>query len=134
MLQRELQGPACGLPDGLGRRGLVAHGGGRAPWTVVFQPGGGLEPSCLNRTVRVIPVDDLVQGAENLRPWCPHLQTVGVARLGGREDEILALLARMGVSRITGLAQVAWPPPWWHHDGTGPLQGLVRWTDVEGVE
>jgi hypothetical protein len=26
---------------------------------------------------------------------------------------------------------MAWPPPWWHHDGHPPLGELLRWCDLE---
>jgi hypothetical protein len=112
-------------------RSEVFHGGPDAPWTVLYQPEGSIEPSCLNRTVRVIPVEGFSGAAELLRPWAAYLQTVGVARLGPDEAEALEGLARMGVNRITDLGDVPWPPPWWHQDGTDPLRSMVRWTDVE---
>lgn len=116
-------------------KGFVLHGGGEAPWTVLFQPHGQVEPSCLNRTVRVIPVPELKEGLVLLKGWGPQLQTVGVAGLGKGREEILEALAAMGVSRIAPLGGVPWPPPWWHHDGEGPLRSLVRWTDLEeGVD
>ena len=40
-------------------------------------------------------------------------------------------LASIGASRVTSLSDAPWPPPWWHHDGGGPLRSLVRWTDLE---
>jgi hypothetical protein len=115
----------------LAGRGAVRHGGTEAPWTVFFAPGGRLEPSCLNRTVRVIPVGDAAHALAAMDSWRPYLQTVGVAGLGDREQAVAEYLARLGASRITMMDAVPWPPPWWHHDGEGPLRSLVRWTDVE---
>ena len=43
-------------------------------------------------------------------------------------------MARLGVSRIAPMEKVPWPPSWWHHDGSGPLRDLVRWTDLESGE
>lgn len=121
------------LEEGFGEV-VVHHGGDKAPWTVLFLPGGTAEPSCLNRTVRVVPVDTLQEAVSALRSWVPYLQTVGVAGLEGRVSEVVESLARLGVTRISSLGEVPWPRPWWHHDGFGPLQELVRWTDVEGVD
>jgi hypothetical protein len=129
---QQLRG-AAELGEGLGE-GVVHHGGEEAPWTVLFLPAGAVEPSCLNRTVRVLPVDTVQEALSALKEWTPYLQTVGVAGLEGRTAEVLEELARLGVSRIPKLEGVPWPRPWWHHDGSGPLQDLVRWTDVEGVE
>jgi hypothetical protein len=114
-------------------RGRIFHGGADAPWTVLYEPGGRLQPSCLHRTVRVIPVQNLTDVIPQLRPWAAHLQTVGVAGLGSDREEILGGLTRLGVTRVAQMEGIPWPPPWWHHDGTGPLQALVRWTDVEGA-
>jgi len=115
-------------------RSVIHHGGAEAPWTVLVGAEGELTPSCLNRTVRVFPVDDLLEVPAKLQAWEPFLQTVGLAGSPDQEPELRESLARMGVSRISDLSAVPWPPPWWHHDGGGPLQGLVRWTDVEEGE
>ncbi|MGW8264880.1 MAG: acyl-CoA reductase [Longimicrobiales bacterium] len=128
---QQLRGEAE-VEESLGR-GRVFHGGADAPWTVLFDPPGGLEPSCLNRTVRVLPVEDVKDVLSLLKPWKSHLQTIGVAGLGDRRAGFLDGLVEMGVSRVAELEGIPWPPPWWHHDGSGPLHSLVRWTDAEGV-
>ncbi len=112
-------------------RGRVLHGGKTAPWTVLYQPGGEVQPTCLNRSVRVIPVGSWQDAVERLRPWRPHLQTVGLAGWEGQEGRVMETLAALGVSRVTSFSRVPWPPAWWHHDGTGPLRTLIRWTDRE---
>jgi hypothetical protein len=125
---QQLRGEAE-IQEALGR-GFVRHGGEEGPWTVLFQPGQLVVPSCLNRTVRVIPVADLEDGLERLEDWEDHLQTVCVA--GVEEDShALEALVTMGVSRIVSFRGAPWPLPWWHHDGEGPLRSLVRWTDLE---
>jgi len=121
---------AAELNEGMGV-GVVHHGGKDGSWTVLFLPKGHVEPSCLNRTVRVIPVNQLEDALEILKEWAPYLQTVGVAGLGEGMPEVRESLARLGVSRISSLGEVPWPKPWWRHDGSGPLNDLVRWTDVE---
>jgi hypothetical protein len=117
------------IAEGLGE-GEVHHGGDAAPWTVAFLPSGVVEPSCLNRNIRVIPVETLDHAIQALKPWAPYLQTVGVAGLSVVAPRIMEDLARLGVSRIVGLPEMPWPVSWWHHDGSGPLQDLVRWTDA----
>jgi hypothetical protein len=112
-------------------RGEVFHGGSQSPWTVIYQPAGSVEASCLNRTVRVIAVEGVREAEALLRPWAPYLQTVGVARLGREREKVLESFARLGVSRVTGLGGIPWPPAWWHEDGVDPLRSLVRWMDIE---
>jgi len=118
------------LGEGSGN-GVVHHGGEGACWTVLYRTGGDIEPSCLNRTVTVLAVDTVQDALSMLEEWVPYLQTVGVAGLEGRKVEVIEKLARLGVSRVSSLGGTPWPRPWWHHDGFGPLQDLVRWTDVE---
>jgi len=120
------------MEESLGR-GAVFHGGSEAPWTVFFHPDGKLEPSCLSRTVKVIPIPTLKHAMDLLKPWAPFLQTVGAAGLGQERKELLDGLGRLGVTRVTGFGDLPWPPPWWHHDGSGPLRSLLRWVDVEGL-
>jgi hypothetical protein len=128
---QQLRG-ASELAESLGE-GMVLHGGNRAPWTVVFDPGGSPEPSCLSRVVRVLPVAEVGEALAGLRDWTPFLQTVGLEGFGERTPDLEERLARLGVSRIVPFSSVPWPETWWHHDGSGPLLDLVRWTDVEGM-
>ena len=121
---------AAELAEGLGR-GWVRHGAGLAPWTVTVLQDEPLMPSCLNRVVRVIPVEDGLRAVDLLEPWARFLQSVGVEGFGDRGADLEDRLARMGVSRIVSLAAQPWPDAWWHHDGGSPLRDLVRWTDAE---
>ena len=99
---QQLRG-ASELSEAMGES-VVIHGGKKGPWTVVYEPGGAVEPSCLHRTVRVIPVDSVYESVSALARWTPHLQTVGVVGLGEERALILERLARLGVSRISTLA------------------------------
>jgi hypothetical protein len=81
--------------------------------------------------VRVRPVSDMRLAAAELEALGPHLQTIGHAGLDGRLESVAAALARLGASRIVPLARMSFPPPWWLHDGRGPLRDLVRWSEVE---
>lgn len=100
-------------------------------YTVLYEPGPGFTLSCLNRVVRVTPLRRLEDLADHLHPWKDRVQTVGLAGIGGRLPALAELLGRLGVSRIAELREMPWPPPWWHHDGRGPLRELLRWTDLE---
>jgi len=122
------------LLEGAGA-GRVVHGGAE-PWTVVLVGGasaglGGSLPG--GRFVTVRAVDHAAEVAAILEPFGPHLQTVAVAGLEPSGEEALArALGRIGASRLTPFAGAPFPPPWWHHDGRGPLVDLVRWVDWEG--
>ncbi len=109
---------------------VAVYSGGEAPWTVIYGPEPDFKASCLNRVVRVAPVRRLVDVVPHLVRVRRHLQTVAVAG-AGEAAELHESLARAGVLRITGFEAAPWPPPWWHHDGMGPLTTLVRWVDAE---
>jgi hypothetical protein len=100
-------------------------------WTVVFEPDATFEASCLNRVVRVKPVRDADEVAALVSEHAHLLQTVGVGASPERTEELAAAFGRLGASRVTALGRMAWPPPWWHHDGHPPLRDLVRWCDLE---
>lgn len=101
--------------------------------TVLYEPEGSAAPGCGHRVLRVVPVDDLDDLPGRIAPLREHLQTVGVTGVErARLDALAEELARAGALRITSMHDVPFPPPWWHHDGRGPLKALVRWIDVEG--
>lgn len=108
----------------------VYHGGG-APWTVAVEPDPGFRPSCLGRVVRIRPVEDLRDAVQELADVGRVLQTVALEGAGGRRAALAEALAAGGAVRITSFDRAPWPPPWWHHDGTGPLEALIRWVDLE---
>ena len=110
----------------------VHHGGSDASWTVVYEeePARGA-PVTLGRSVRVRPLADASELADVLEPVGRHLQSVAHAGLGGRIATIAAALGRVGASRVVPVDRVSFPPPWWLHDGRGPLRELVRWVEVE---
>src|SRR5690606_35413771 len=97
-------------------------------------PQGRLNASCTGRVVIVRPFRAVEELFERVSPHAPHLQTVGVAGLGGRLETVSARLAALGASRICPFRAVPFPPPWWHHDGRGPLRELLRRADLEGED
>ncbi|HYH79753.1 MAG TPA: acyl-CoA reductase [Longimicrobium sp.] len=100
-------------------------------WTVIYDPEPAFEASCLNRVVRVKPVAALADVPTLLAEYGGVLQTVGIAAEDEETAELAAALGRLGASRIARLGEMAWPPPWWHHDGSPPLRALLRWCDLE---
>ncbi len=118
-------------------RGIAGSGeevlaGKGVSWTVLYEPDPKPLPSCLSRTVRVKPVEALERIPELLVPFAPVLQTLAVEATRTRREALAEGLARSGITRITTFRDQPWPPAWWRHDGTGPLQALVRWISLEG--
>lgn len=103
-------------------------------WTVLYEDTPTFTPSCLNRTIRVQPVDDLAEIAARVAPVRTYLQSVGVATTPERRQRLADSLGRLGVSRISTLARMPWPRLTWHHDGRCSLLDLVHWTDIEDAD
>jgi hypothetical protein len=101
-------------------------------WTVIFDPKPDFEASCLNRLIRVKPVPRLEDALPLIMPYRDVLQTVALEAPAPRRDALARRLAEAGITRITTLEAMPWPPPPWHHDGRGPLRELLRWADLEG--
>ena len=110
--------------------GRIFHGAAE-PWTVLYEPEPQTLPPLAGRFARVRPLDSLDLLPKSLEPLGGHLQTVGFAGLGDRLEELAWRLGRLGAVRVAPFHAVPFPPPWWHHDGGGPLGDLVRWVDLE---
>jgi hypothetical protein len=112
-------------------RGVRVHHGGDASWTVILDPTAEMTTVCAGRTVRLVPVDRAQDVPALLRPLARHVQTVAVTGCGADLEDLAGALAEVGVTRVAYFDQAPFPPPWWHHDGVGPLRALVEWTDLE---
>ena len=106
------------------------HGGSEATWTVILETEAGPTVSGAGRVVRVRPFGELRLLPSLLEPLAGHLQTLGLAGFGDRLEALAAECGRVGVARVAPFGSVAFPPPWWHHDGRGPLTDLVRWVEL----
>lgn len=100
-------------------------------YTVLYDDDPALTPSCLNRVVWVKPLEDLFDLADLVRPFAGRLQTAAAATTPERLARLAEALGRVGISRITDLERMPWPPVTWHHDGQEPLRELIRWVDLE---
>ena len=107
---------------------------GRGSWTVILEETRHFSPSPLYRTIRVVPVSDLNDVIEILRPVTPYLQNCAVAISGERSQPFFNSLAHLGVSRITSPGRMSTPSMMWRHDGRPCIHDLVEWTDVEQWE
>lgn len=111
--------------------GVRLHASAGTEFTVIYDPDPAFDPSCLNRLVRVKPLERLADAADVARPYARYLQTVGVAGPEARRRELADRLGAVGACRIADLERMPWPPPPWHHDGREPLRELIRWVDLE---
>lgn len=105
-----------------------ANGG----WGVSFyETGGTFGPSCLNRFVRVVAVDDLATVPGHVAPYRTMLQTVGIAASPDDLFHLAKLLGEVGVTRIAALGDMTTPEAGWHHDGRFNLSDLVTITEID---
>lgn len=118
-------------------RTIAGHGdlwtGEDLSYSVILSHNADFEGSCLNRTLLIKYVPDLTSLLHVVAPYRSVLQTAGLA--GFTTDGVMAAavgLADSGVTRITSIADMPWPPPGWHHDGRGPLRELIGWAELEG--
>ncbi len=106
---------------------------GEGDWTVIYNDSlQALSPGALNRTVRVVAVDQLADVMPLLAPHRAFLQTVGVAAAPRELFELAEQLGRAGVTRICALGQMTSPEAGWHHDGRFSLLDMVSMVDIEG--
>ncbi len=102
-----------------------------AGWTVLYEPDFRFEAGCTGRLVRVQGVQRLEAVPTLLEGHGELLQSMALEVKSGRRQELAGALSARGVSRITTFRRQPWPPPWWLHDGKGPLRALVRWSTLE---
>ena len=101
-------------------------------YTVIYDEDVELSASCLNRTLYVKPIANASMLRDILAPHRNVMQSVAVAGFDrAKITSIAALLANVGVTRITSFEKLPWPPMTWHHDGRGPLSELLIWQDIE---
>ena len=100
--------------------------------TVLFTQDPTFEASCLNRTISVKPISDLLEDVPSLAaPVKRYLQTCGVAAAPDRRRALAERLGRLGVDRVCPLGRMGDVAPTWHHDGRFNLLELLHWTDLE---
>lgn len=84
------------------------------------------------RVVALRPVPDLETAFAEVEALRPHLQSVALEAGPEWRDAWAERAARAGALRVTTLADLPWPPAWWHHDGSGSLEPLLDLVDLEG--
>jgi hypothetical protein len=101
------------------------------PWTVIYERTASFLPSPLNRVIRVVPLRDIFEAEDILRPVACYLQNAALELEDERRGKMFDLLGKLGVSRIVPPGKMPTPSMMWHHDGLLCLATLLRWTDVE---
>lgn len=100
-------------------------------WTVIFEADPLFQLSCLHRFVYVKEVNDLTEALQAADRVRGQVSTVGLLASEARQRELVAQLARWGVSRVCPIGRMQDPPLAWRHDGRPALADLVTWTDWE---
>ncbi len=99
---------------------------------VLYDEAPSFQASCLNRTIYVKPVADIVLDVPVLADAVRrYLQTCGVAADDDRRRALAESLGRLGLDRVCPLGRMGDVAPTWHHDGRFNLLDLLHWTDLE---
>lgn len=95
-------------------------------WSVFVDEDIDLQPSPLNRTIRVVAYEDLNQVVDQIRSYRGYVQTVGLECGTAERIGLASELAKFGVIRIVGLGQMAGGEIDDPHDGAYDLPQLVN--------
>lgn len=95
-------------------------------WTVIVERDPALEPSPLNRTLRVIQVDDLAVPLAQMRAMRGYVQSVGLAAAPGERLPLIDRIAATGAVRIVELGKMAGGEVDDPHDGAYDLPQLMH--------
>ena len=101
-------------------------------WTVIYTKKKEFELSCLNRVVRVKPIDDIQEVKELVAPISQYLQTIGAALYEERLLRFFDEMGKLGATRITPVGRMGYPANALPHDGSYGLRDLImRWVAIE---
>jgi hypothetical protein len=107
------------------------HSDDKGSWTVVYGENEGVLATPLNRSIKIIPFDEINDVKEKLELIKHYLQTVGLACTPEELFEWAETLAEVGVTRLSSLGKMTLPEPGWHHDGRFNLLELVNFVDID---
>ncbi len=107
---------------------------GPANWTVITREWNvpGMLP--LNRTVVLIPYDELEEVAGWVSPYEAQFQSLGVWAAAYEWKDLASFWANRKVTRLVSLGSMGSATVGAPHDGTYQLQELVKWVSIEGVQ
>lgn len=103
-------------------------------WTVLYDTNTDIQASCLNRVIRIVPVEQLQSAVESLERFNQAqdlLQTVGLALGPERLFKLADQLGQAGVTRCCAIGEMTAVEEGWHHDGRMNLLDLIRWVDID---
>jgi hypothetical protein len=101
-------------------------------WSAVYvEDTEDLTPSGLNRTIKIVAIDQLADAVPRIASFKAFLQTVGIAASPDELFRLASLLGEVGVTRICALGHMTAPEAGWHHDGRFNLLDLVTLTEIE---
>src|SRR5699024_4519457 len=79
---------------------------GAGSWTVLYDDQVQFTPSCLNRAIKVIAMDQPEQLIPMIAPYRTYLQTVGVATSPKELFHIANIFSQAGVTRVTSIGKM----------------------------
>ncbi|MEX2617306.1 MAG: acyl-CoA reductase [Alphaproteobacteria bacterium] len=118
--------------EAMSRPEMDVIAGETGSWCAVYSDAATtLDPSGLNRTIRIVAVDALDEVAPLVAPFKAFLQTAGIAAAPEELHRLSGILGEAGVTRICALGSMTAPEAGWHHDGRFNLLDLISMVEVE---
>jgi len=108
---------------------LVAPAGGA--WSIAVEIEPRFRPSCLNRCLRLVSIDDVAQMRAILAAHRAHLECAGLACAPQRHGEINASLAAAGVHRVCAIGEMQTPSLAWKQGGR---PRVAEWVERVGED
>jgi hypothetical protein len=100
--------------------------------TIVLEEDARPRPAPLHRFVRLLPVASTPALGDALRPFVGHLATAAIEGVSPRNrSELVRLLSRAGISRITSAGRMQTPPIDWPHDGLPLFAPMARFVQSD---
>jgi hypothetical protein len=100
-------------------------------WSISVEPGYDLKPTCLNRCLRLMKIDNVHHLGETLSCHRRYLEAAGLACNAARLPAIAALLSEAGVHRVCRLGTMQTPSLSWRQSGRPRVAEWVEWTSTE---
>ncbi|MGQ4834482.1 MAG: acyl-CoA reductase [Candidatus Asgardarchaeia archaeon] len=104
-------------------------------FTVVYEPEPTLKPIGQNRLFRVMPINDIFDILQMLKPWKTYLQSIGIAIPDNRLIQFAEKAGKTGLTNIRIVGTLTLPRLGESWDGNLPISefyvpDLVRWVSI----
>jgi len=101
-------------------------------WTIAVEHAPSFRPTCLNRCIRVVAIDDAASVASLIAPHRRHLECAGLACATARHAALATMLLAAGVHRVCALGTMQTPTLDWQQGGRPRVRDWLEWDGADG--